>query len=313
MPDAAAPVTPAPVAPAVEPAKVEAAPVDPAKAEQQRRSDALARAKRAEAKHLQATQAAKTEQENWKRENAEALRKAHGLEELERLSKENPNEVLKAFGIDFGQLSKSYLEQTTGAMKTPAQLADEAVERRFNEKVKADSEAAAKREADAQKAQQQKLRETEAGLKKQLSDLAAADADRFELINSSPDTGYHVNKALKLVYDYWNKHQEVLDYGKALDAIEADEETRQSGLFAKSKKLKLILEKQRQAELEAAKQAKPNLSGTKTSREETRPAAATPSSTLAQSTRSPNPRPKPLNVRKMAEELIAQHKARSDN
>lgn len=276
------------------------------------RAEALARAKRSEAKVFAKEQELKAREASMAARLAELERKAKGFDELDRISKEDPLAYMDAAGIKFDALSKRYLEKTTGAGKTPQQIADETFERKMAERQKLDAEASAKRQAE-EKAQSNAA--AEAGTKRQLAEIFKKDADRFEL---SLDVGVDasVAKAFKLIIDYYGETQTLLDFDKACDAVEAKEESRQAELLTRSKKLKTILDKQSQSKLEAAKATKPQpLSGSKTRREEPRPADAA-STSPSESKRTPLEtlrRPKPFDSRRIAEELLAAKRAAADS
>lgn len=290
----------------------QAAKVEPAvDADVERRAAILAAGKRQEAK-LRADRQ-KFEQERLTR--ADDLKLAAEMRRLDALKKSDPAKFLEEIGLDLGAANQAYLRKATGAGQTPVEIAKAEAERVYADKEKARADAAEKADAERQaKAQAQTLE----GAKRQLLDMAKAAPEKYELtLEAGPSA---IADAWKLIEDFhaetFNKATgvgQVLDFSKALDAIEAREEKSLEKRLSGSKG-KAAQERLTAAAEAAAKEKKPaaTLSSTKLR------SAVEPRSVETES-RSPTPTPQrkrqllPTDQKRIAEELWQQHAAKQDN
>lgn len=303
-PEAASPTqaaSPLPVAPSdgKQPQAQETPKVDPAAKDIERRAAALARTKREAARVHADREALKNE----RAAQSAALQKAADYDRLDALRKTDTVAYLEAVGIDFSDASRKFLEKRTGANKSPQELVDEAVNKRLSE------EAAKREESSAKQAQEQQERlakQTLEGAQRQLSTIVKGDPERFELVGATGDAS--IKRAWSLVEDFYAENQQVLDFSKALDAIEARLESEQLGIISNSKKVRAALEKQRAAAAEAAKKPQPNVKGVR-SQVESRELVETQNPSPV----SPQLRRRYRDPRVMAAQLVAEHKAKHDN
>ena len=189
----------------------------PKPTEDERRAQRIAAAKREAAR----VSAIKENLEREKASHAEEMRLAGEYRRLAALQKADPLRYLDEVGLKVSDVSKLYLEKQTGVGKSPEQIAEEVYARREAERNK------------TTQAEQQKLAEAKAiqdreaayaGSKATLGNMIAGDPKRFELCGKLIKEGLGdvaVDKAFRLVEDYYRETKVVLDFGKALDAVEA--------------------------------------------------------------------------------------------
>jgi colicin import membrane protein len=325
---AAAAETAAPAAEAPKPAAeaTAAAPVVAEKTPEQKdteaRAAALARAKRESSR----VQVERERLENERNAHAEDLKLAAEYRRLQKLQSTDPVAFAKEIGLSVPELAKKFVETTTGAKKTPAELVREEVDRRLAEEKKAREEAEKKAEAERLAQSQRQVIE---GSKKQMAELVKANPERFELVESAGAGA--LDRAWKLVEDYYAETKrttgtgQVLDFSKALDAIEADEEKflarRLSGKKATSvaeklkaeaaAKAKQDAEQKRKQELEEKQKRNLSSSGKSGSAGTGRVVEAE-----AQSPTTSNRKARglsPTQIAGMAKDLWSQHQAKQDN
>jgi hypothetical protein len=262
-----------------------------------RRASVLAAAKRKEAKVQADREALSKERSQLKTEIEEA--KQHRY--YSQLIKENPLRFAKEAGLDIGDLARRHIEESTGSQKTPAELAREEAKLVFEE-----FRAAQAKEQERVNSEQAKKRDAQIyeSVRRQMGEMIGADASRYELLSDIKDEA--VSRAFKLVADFHNLYSaeedyKPLDFAKALDTVEEAEVDK---AVKRAKSLKL------QAKLAAVKTA-----------ETAKPVPPKPSRDVVASTvetpkASPSPqriRRKPLDVRAMADQLVAERNAKLDN
>lgn len=205
-----------------EPQKTEAAAPTPEQRDAERRAAALARAKRESQRVHQEREAFARE----KAEHADLVKQAQEFQRLTDLKTRDPIKFLEEIQLSVPELSKQFLAKSTGAGKSPAELVKEEVDRRLAADAQARDEAAKK----AQDVEQKRLEQQHlAGALKQMADVAKASPDKYELVIDAGQPAidrawdlcvrYHAEKCAEPSYA-------PLDFSKALDAIEADEEER---------------------------------------------------------------------------------------
>ncbi len=206
----------------------------------------------------------KLQQENWKKEQAQALQAQQTLAEANRLVKTDPMKFLEFAGIKFEDLAKTVLK---GDVRTPQEIAKQESERLFNqykaEEQRKQAELLRKREIEQNQAfidqSNQKLKA-----------LAAQDPDKFEFINSTnnsislvwetiedafeasvdPETG-QLSPESKEIFNPLNQEKLFLD---ALELVEGKLEEENFKLLSQSKKIKARLAKEKAEALEKEKQ-----------------------------------------------------------
>jgi hypothetical protein len=268
----------------------------------ERRAEALARAKRESAKVLQARKELAAERAS----HAEALKKAAEWDRLTKIRETDDYALVKELGIDVNKLSRRFLEDSTGQGKNPAELVKTEVDRQLAEiaRLKAIED---KKKSDEEAVRIQK--QTYEGAKKQIADILKADTVKYELANK--DAKASLAKAWEHVENFYLKHQVILGFDKALDAVETELEERQIDLLSTSEKVKAAMEKLRIAQADAAKTAAkaPKIRGVEPVAAKHVETDEAPKSLTA----VPPIRRRPLDVHKMAALMVAQHKASQDN
>ena len=223
----------------------ETKPPTPEQKDMERRAAALAAAKRESAKLHQEREAFSRE----KLEHAEQVKQAAEFKRLTDLKAADPMKFLEEIGLSVPDLSKQFIAKTTGAGKTPAELVKEEVARQRAEDEKVRVEQTKKNETAEQERQKAAAL---AGAKKQMEEIVKADAEKFELCL---DLGAPaIDRAWALVekfhqetFDAATGRGQVLDFGKALAAIEAEEEERLTRRLSSGKKGTAAMEKARAA------------------------------------------------------------------
>lgn len=264
---------------------------------EERRAAALARAKRE-------SSAARAEQEKaqqWRLQNQETIKIAEDYRRLQKLRDENPVAFAKEAGIDFAKLSRAMMEDATGTGKTPAQLVKEEVDRRMAEEAKARAEAEAKSAAEREA---QFERQTYEGARRQIAQLLQTNAGTYELAALNPEDS--VSKAWSLIEKFYLAHKQVLAYDKALAGVEEALGQIQEKALA-TKRVREMAEKLRLSEQSANTKTKPVVGSGVVTRQSVE--TTQQQSPAVQPTR----RPRPLDYRKMAEELVTARKASSDS
>lgn len=292
----------------------------------ERRAAALARTKREAAKVHAEKQRLDAERRDWQQAQQETLRKAQELDRLTKLRDTDSSAFLNEVGLPFDKISKDHIAKLTGAGKTPAELVAAEVDKRFAEKTQAEQKTAAERE---EKARIDREQQTLRGAHKQLETLIMGNPERYEFLADAELAPTYAKEAWGLVEKFYKETLDpktgvgkVLDFDKALDAIEARELQRASERIGKSKKLQSLSEQQKKAEAEAkakaaaeaAKKTQPlhSFSVTKA----TRLGEASRLSEANESAPASSPKRRKLresDYRSIAEQMLAEHRAKLDN
>jgi hypothetical protein len=267
----------------------------------ERRAEAIAKVKRAEAK----LQARKDELDKRDLSSSEKFKKAEAYDRFDELRRKDPLAYLEAVGLKVGDISKLYLEKQTGAGKTPQQIAEEVYDRRM---AADEQRRAAEQQKAAEEAKAKNLESAYAGAKKQLEGMIAANPDKYDL--SSKIGQGAVDMAFDIVLKFHQKNNQLLEFDKALDAVELKLLTAASTsgkVSANLAKLKLEADEAAKKLAEAEKQ-----SGIK--------AAPKVDSRVREETaevQSPKPKPfrrlMPKDQRKIADELVLSRIAAKDS
>lgn len=290
----------------------------PEQKDAERRADALARAKRESAR----TQREREQLERERATHAEDLKLAAEHRRLQKLIADDPLKFAKEVGLSIPELSKRFV---AGDKKSPAELVKEEVDRRLTEEAKAREEADKKAQAEASAARERQLID---GAKRDMAALVKANPERFELVGGAGQRA--IDDAWKLVEDYFAETQkqtgagQVLDFSKALDAIEAREEKFLAGRLGGKKVTALVeklraeaAEKQKQAEELQRKQKREEKQ--KASLSTGRSSSAGTERVVETETKSPTPSNRkarelsPTQKVNMARDLWSQHQAKQDN
>lgn len=282
------------IAPAVPPAPADRGPDK----ELERRAANLARAKREAAKN-------QAEREKLSQERAtfsEKLKKADELERLAALQKSDPLAFVKEIGLNVDDLSRRYIEDATGSQKTPAELARTEANKVIEEYKKSLEAQRAKEQAENLKKRDEQIY---AGVKQTMAELIQKDATRYEMLSDMPEEA--VSRAFNLVVKFHNQNMgkegyAPLAFDKALDVVETDE-VEKAAKRAKSAKLAARLA------ADVPKAAAPAVA--------VKPSRDVAGSNVETTEKSPSPpqrkRRGMLDVRKMADELVAARKASLDS
>ena len=185
------------------------------KTDDERRAQRIAAARRESARVAAEREAISRE----RAAHAEDLRLAADYRRLDAIRKTDPVKYLEEVGLKIGDVSRKYLEQNTG--KTPEQIAEEVYARKEAERQKRETETSGKAQEEAA------IRAREAayaGAKTTLAKMVTDGGERFSTLAKLSAGGLGdvaVDKAFKLIEDYHRETKQILDFGKALDAVEA--------------------------------------------------------------------------------------------
>ena len=152
--------------------------------------------------------------------HAEDIKLAAEFRRLQALrDKEGDWAFSREVKLKVADVSKGYLQEGQG--KTPEQIAEEVYAKREAERQKREQETSTKA------AEEQAIRAREAayaGAKTTLGKMIADGGQRFEMCGKLVKNGLGdvaVDKAFKLIEDFHAQTKQILDFGKALDAVEA--------------------------------------------------------------------------------------------
>ncbi len=201
------PATPAPVA-AIEPPPAEAPkPAPPARDPLSAKFGALAR-KEAESRRNAAAAEARIKDVE-ARETALAAREARLT-----AAKGHPLAILKENGFSYADATEAVMGNWKAPEDAPADPNAERFDRFESHSSELKAELAQIKAQLAAKEQQEAIGQ----VMKNIGDTLA-DKDRYELINAVGTEG--VDMVRDVMVEHWNKHQEMLDYNKAADIVEA--------------------------------------------------------------------------------------------
>lgn len=249
--------------------------------------------------------------------------KAERYDYLEKLQQTDPIKFMEDTGMDFTAISKLWLAKSTGQGKTPQQLVDEAVSKRM-------AEDNAKREEERRHNEaierQRRDKQTFEGTRAEFARIAKADPVKYEVASRMPP-GKVSDDAFTIMKDHFGRTKEVISFSDAVAGaeyhykqeqlailgIEVKDGTPTEQLNATWAKMREMVKKQQDAEAAAAAKAKPPAAAA-TRGTEQRPVVETQGQSSPTSTPKPRSRRiQPLNYRKIADELAAGLKSRSDN